>query len=490
MSHKKWLRGIAWVLWGLMLLPLFIGALGANPATDDFVFTSITHNTWLDTHSLPHVAKDALSYSLRTWRDWQGTFTGVVLMYLNPAFISATLYPIHAPILLLLWLSAFYFCLRKVLTNRFGVNKKYVAPLYMLITLMQWIFLPTYLEGLYWHNGAWFYTGTQAICFIALTLSLSLGEKGGRWRIAALCLLGIFIGLNNYITAAFTCAAFTLIALTDYASSNKASRRRVLLRWALPLAALFAAVLLSVLAPGNHVRMATDDMYGKADYWFIQSILWTMRDAAGYFYRFTLKTPLLALLLLATPLLWHVVVRSKIDFRAPLRMTLGTFVLLCAMIFPHMFTSGYAGPGRIVDLYHHYVVTAVTLLWVYLVGYFARNHAGVFRFMRSHKAFAPCLSLLALFMTLTLTSFTIASDYTALVREITSGQLLSYRAQTRATFALLEEAGPDDDVTIPAPVIRSVTGSGTGGGDPDSWQNIALASYYRVKSVTVKSDTK
>ena len=71
-------------LWLLILVPLVLGAKAAHPATDDFTFALYTHPTWVETGSLPHVIKDALSYTLRTWRDWQGTMTGVVVMALGP----------------------------------------------------------------------------------------------------------------------------------------------------------------------------------------------------------------------------------------------------------------------------------------------------------------------------------------------------------------------------------------------------------------------
>ena len=71
---------VALLCWALLLAPLFVGAAYALPATDDFVFSSVTRGTWLQTHSLPHVLKDALSYALRTWHDWQGTVSGVVMM--------------------------------------------------------------------------------------------------------------------------------------------------------------------------------------------------------------------------------------------------------------------------------------------------------------------------------------------------------------------------------------------------------------------------
>ena len=62
-------RGLAILVWVLLLLPFFLAAPGAHPATDDFTFAVYTRATWLATGSLPHVVKDALSYTLRTWRD-------------------------------------------------------------------------------------------------------------------------------------------------------------------------------------------------------------------------------------------------------------------------------------------------------------------------------------------------------------------------------------------------------------------------------------
>ena len=106
MNKRKaaWIVAIA--IWALLLAPFFLGARAAHPATDDFTFAAYTHPTWLATGSLPHVIKDAVSYALRTWRDWQGTVTGVIVMALNPAVFSLKAYGAHAVILLLLQLAA------------------------------------------------------------------------------------------------------------------------------------------------------------------------------------------------------------------------------------------------------------------------------------------------------------------------------------------------------------------------------------------------
>ena len=84
-AFKKALPMLGVLFWALLLAPFFFGAQAAHPATDDFTFAVYTHPTWVQTGSVLHVLKDALSYALRTWRDWQGTVTGVIVMTLNPA---------------------------------------------------------------------------------------------------------------------------------------------------------------------------------------------------------------------------------------------------------------------------------------------------------------------------------------------------------------------------------------------------------------------
>ena len=92
------------LLWAALLAPFFLGASAAHPATDDFTFAVYTHPTWVQTGSLLHVLKDAVNYALRTWRDWQGTVTGVIIMTLNPAVFSLKHYGVHAALLLALHL--------------------------------------------------------------------------------------------------------------------------------------------------------------------------------------------------------------------------------------------------------------------------------------------------------------------------------------------------------------------------------------------------
>ena len=127
-------RGLAIVIWACLLLPFFLAAPAAHPATDDFTFAAYTHATWLQTGSLPHVIKDALSYTLRTWRDWQGTMTGVVVMALGPTAFTLEYYGVHAVVLLGLSLAAWFVFLFHMLKKRIGLPAHAVLTVYFAMT--------------------------------------------------------------------------------------------------------------------------------------------------------------------------------------------------------------------------------------------------------------------------------------------------------------------------------------------------------------------
>lgn len=120
-AFKKALPMLGVLFWALLLAPFFFGAQAAHPATDDFTFAVYTHPTWVQTGSVLHVLKDALSYALRTWRDWQGTVTGVIVMTLNPAVFSLAHYGAHAVVLLALCLLGTGVFLRHFLKKRLGL---------------------------------------------------------------------------------------------------------------------------------------------------------------------------------------------------------------------------------------------------------------------------------------------------------------------------------------------------------------------------------
>jgi len=263
---------------------------------------------------------------------------------------------------------------------------------------------------------------------------------------------------------------------------EKALQKQAALRSFLLMLPIGAGLLLSVIAPGNSVRMATDGAHQAGTAWLVSSILWTMQDAAGYFARFLIKTPLLALLIgMTTPLAKAVDKMEEKSWRCPpvLFTVLSAYLVLCAMIIPHMYSSGYAGSGRVVNMYHLYVLLAVPAAYVMiLMRLRLKTRAGLW--CRETKRTCTALSLCALALCLALGQ---QGNYVKLVCDQQNGTQEAYIAQFQSEYALCEAAGEDDDVLLPAWQVQTMTGKPTAYTDETVWTNESMAHYFGVRSV-------
>ena len=491
-QHRPILYALGALLFAALLVPFFLGARAAHPATDDFTFALYTHPTWVQTGSILRVLKDALSYALRTWRDWQGTVTGVILMALNPAVFSLPHYGVHAVVLLALILVSALVFLRHMLGVRFGLPRGVWLPMAMALAAVQLVFLPDFVEGIYWFNGAWFYMGAQSVALLTLVLCDRLAvstASGARRAIAALvCSLLLFaLGMDNYITAMMTAAALLMMALERAWAAHAAAcpdERRAAIRTALLLLPIGAGLLLSVIAPGNSVRMETDGAHQSGIGWLMLSIGWTLRDAALYVVRFAFKTPLLALMAALTPVLCRTLPGGEAVRRRcpPVPATLlGAYLILCAMIIPHMYSSGYAGSGRVVNMYHSFVVFALPVAWcMALMRLTPARRAEIASPKNRRRLALGVLGALAICLL-----GGQLGNYEKLVRDQLDGTQAAYIAQFECEYALCEAAGPEDDVALPGWTVQTVTGKPTAYEDATVWTNESMAQYFGVRSVYV-----
>lgn len=508
------------LVWAALLAPFFLGAPAAHPATDDFTFAAYTHPTWEQTGSILHVLKDAASYALRTWRDWQGTVTGVVIMTLNPIVFSLEHYWVHAVLLLCLHLIGWLVFFGHVFGKRLGLKTGLWLSLYFAFSACSLMFLPDMVEGIYWFNGAWFYTGAQAAALLTLVLCdrFAVSRAGKKMQIftgVVCCGLLFALGMDNYITAMMTAAALGMMMLQRLWAAMKTPRaamigrivysaagvalketrefggleerarqRKAALRCFLLLLPIGAGLAISVLAPGNSVRMATDGAHQAGVQWLISSILWTMRDALGYFVRFMFKTPLLALLIGMTPMIAKALDgMEERAWRTPpaLFTVVCTYLVLCAMIMPHMYSSGYAGSGRVVNMYHLYVMMAVPAAYVLILLRMKPRRLAELSDSMTRRTCAV-LSIAALIVCIALGQ---GGNYVKLIRDWHDGTQEQYIAQFQNEYALCEAAGEADVVELPAWTVQTMTGKSTAYEDETMWTNEAMASYFGVKAVKV-----
>jgi len=217
--------------------------------------------------------------------------------------------------------------------------------------------------------------------------------------------------------------------------------------------------------------------------YLLVSVLRTLRDAAGYFARFLIRTPLLSLMLLATPAICRALdglSQERAGRCPPIPAVLaGLYLILCAMIIPHMYASGYAGSGRVVNMYHCYVLIAVPLAWIMCLMRLGRRKRERLAGASAGKAFGA-LALAALALCLGLGQL---GNYQKLACDQLDGTQAAYIRQFEREYALLEAAGPQDDVVVPAWTVQTVTGKPTAYADASMWTNESMAQYFGVKSV-------
>ena len=160
-------------------------------------------------------------------------------------------------------------------------------------------------------------------------------------------------------------------------------------------------------------------------------------------------------------------------------MALGAYLILCAMIMPHMYASGNAGSGRVVNMYHCYVVLATTLLWLFGL---MRVSPETRSYLRGQTSLVRMAVLFVLGVVICFWGGQI-DNYEKLVSDQLDGTQDAYIAQFKNEYALCEAAGEEDDVVLPAWTVQTVTGKMTAYEDPTVWTNESMAQYFGVRSV-------
>ena len=73
------------VIYVLTILPILFLGIYDYPCADDYSYASATRQVWLQSHSVWQVLKEAAATSASRYQTWQGTFTSIFFMALQPA---------------------------------------------------------------------------------------------------------------------------------------------------------------------------------------------------------------------------------------------------------------------------------------------------------------------------------------------------------------------------------------------------------------------
>ncbi len=467
----------------LMLVPMLVVARYNVPCADDYHYGASTYHTWQATHSLAAVLRAAGEKVAERYVNWQGTYSAIFLMALQPAVFGNGFYAL-VPFLTLGMLAAgtWFFCL-SLFTKLLGASRWQALVLALVWLGIDTQLLPSAVQGFYWYNGAIFYTfffGVQLFYFGLLARYLAMGHASRRRSAAfltGLCALGLFLGGGNLVTAFGT--LLVLVCVLCLLAIMKSRQWRALL---LPLAFLLAGFLVNVCAPGNSVRQQSmgDPLPAPL------AVLRAVQEAVLQFDK-NLTLPILLALVFLLPVLWNAAANAHLSFRWPLLFFVFTFGLYAAQFCPTWYALKQAGPARLLDIifYSAFFWMAVNLF--YFLGWLQRRlwaENGAVpqgRYTIGFVAVTAALLAVSCFAMRDMLNFTSIQALNAL----RTGQAQQYHAEFEARVEILEDTAQPDAVLQPYSVRPRVLYFDDATSDAADWRNGAIAYYYGKHSVIV-----
>ena len=460
----------------LSLIPLLALGFFAVPVADDYSYGAYAHLAYAESGSLAAALSGALEKTVESYLNWQGTFSAIFLMSMQPAVFSEALYALNPFIMLAAYvLGSFMFC-RAFFAKLPGLERDLGDIAAALLCLVSVQLMPSPVQGLYWFNGAVYYVFFHGLALAACSAALSLVRNGGVARCAALCLMCLVLGGGNYVTAlalsVLAVAAMVLLVL----KKDRGWKRLVL-----PAAILLISFAASIAAPGNAVRQAAQDNTPGV----VKAVLMSFQSALAYGWEW-MTFPVLGLLVALALIFRPALSKSEFSFPAPLLLSVFSFCLFSAMFCPPVYALGTVGEPRVLNIIYFSYLLLLALNLVYWLGWLCRRgktaaaEDGV-----KVVGLGVAALLLALCCGVSMLGGTGFSSVGA-VSTLASGEAGAYRDSALRRFELLKDESLDDVQLEDFPVKPYLLYFDDITRDPADWRNEDISTFYGKNSVVLK----
>ncbi len=485
---------IVLALYLLSMIPVLAAGCCDFPSADDFSFAASARNVWLDSHNVFAVLAEAAGASADRYMTWQGTYTSIFFMALQPAVFGIRAYAATPLIMVgMLTLSVLYFTVTAF--RCFGMGDKYAAgtvSLIMLEVMLQGMVSP--VEGLYWYNGSVHYVLPFGFMLFLLGLLISIRDKCIRndrkhmrreMILAVVC--AAFTGGGNLVSGlimALLAVSFILLGVIGGRSKQNRPADIICLCYLI----FFA---LNIIAPGNYVRSRSASGMSAP-----KAVAVAFYDALTRPVESWTTWLVAAGLIMAVPLIWHCVPCRKGWFRLPILAALYSYCLLAAAFVPGLYSVGNSDAGRIQDLIWLLYICLLFINETYILGWiktrYTADNAALKETNADRKLSADqsvTLTAAAVFVIFGLVLTAVPSPEkflsSAAAYELMSGQAGQYKAQMLERNDMLE--GGEKDITFTEVRVQPHLLYHTDiSEDPEDWTNKAMARFYGKDSVVKK----
>lgn len=381
MNGKTRAKRGAWTLWLVAaaavialvaaLVPLFAISAYNHSYADDWHYGVWAHLALQASGGDPLSALGAAFQQVGTaYVDWQGTYTAIFLMALEPSIVGEDAYVVAAPIILVTLVAATFWSSHVLLREWLHLDRPSWIAVASLVLVLQTQLLPSPVEGIFWYNSAIYYTFFHSLMLVLLAMVLRSIDPGrtrpARGAVIASTVVALLVAGGNFVTVLVAAELLVVLCIVLWV------RRSPRFSMALPPAtALVCGGMISMAAPGNSVRQQTqfpEDALGAVD-----TIWHSSLSAFQYLSSWTTGLVIVAMGVVAV-----LVARAAFDELAPRRayrlpglVSIGSIALFATSFTPTFYSMGTVGPGRVQNVRLELYVVLLVLNIAYWAGWAA-----------------------------------------------------------------------------------------------------------------------
>ena len=371
----------------LSVIPLYIIGMYAHPSVDDYYYGTQTVQVWNETHSIASVIKCSFDEMLNTYNIWQGNFSAIFLMRLQPGIFGEQYYFITPLILLSAYICFSIFFFYTALKKIFKTDSYLAATVGICLTFVSMQLCMTPSDSFYWYNGAIYYTFFYSLMLLlfALLIRMRTSKAAGTVIFTLISsVLAFLIGGSNYATALFMCIILALAAGSAIYSvltkKNKVIRSYHMAAYIIVALAAMAGLFISMAAPGNVLRQ--DSVGGSTG--IIKTFIYTFAFG-GYSIAKVLNAPCLIFFVCMIPAFYSIAKKSGFSYRYPLLVAVFTFGLYCSMGTPVFYAQGLRMPYRMMNIIFFAAYVYIAFNMIYLLGWIWNKYGKDSHENMSHK---------------------------------------------------------------------------------------------------------
>ena len=475
------------------LLPILVLALFNYPSADDFSASDSVQAAWVTTYSLLEVIKAAWENTVYNYFEWSGVYASVFWTSLQPGIFGEKWYGVTTWITIILLVSSVFY-LSHVIFNVYLKSNKYISGCIACLYLFMAIHcMPDGNEGLFWHAGVVNYTWAFAffVFLIGLVLSLYMEKNKGKKYIKFTwaAVMAVLVGGGNYITALQGSIVMFLLStaaiITGYVYLKKSPGEFIKENYlaVIPTFIIIIAFGVSVLAPGNKVRMGMSQGMSP-----IAAILYSFLYAVKIPLKEWMDWPIVLLFAISIPFIIFVVKRLDYRFQYPFIPAAAGLCLVAATFTPSLYAQAAFEDGRLHNTAFLIWLLVVYVILFYISGWFCHKKETGKRAEQeisenSRKWLVLLVSVFLVLGVLLVRKNTTIFVGTEALYSLLTGEAKQYKLENEERLKILYDTEVEHAVlqTFQAQpsllIFQDITPF------ENEWINTAMAKYYHKESV-------